>query len=536
MKRILFMLIVMLVAFTSANLQAQQQNKNTNTNDDYRKGAWCGSVFDAQQQAQHNAFVEQYYLRGGKEQYQATGRAMKYVPLSYHLVGRTDGTGRRGVGEALSDLCILNQDMLNADIQFYLQPNANKGNVMIQFINNDGWSTGAASPNTGQFTLMTSFNNDQSAVNIYQVNTIRATQNLLGVASGAVQTFFNGGAPNVATSAIFVKNGEGGLDQTLAHECGHYFSLPHTFYGWEGDADYVCGANAPADKEKYDGSNCMTSGDQLCDTDPDYIASGFQCTGSVTVHNCQQVDASGGTGFAEGANIMAYGFGCANKYFSTDQINAMDAHLTTYRSALIANTPTINAISGVSTLSPADASAYDGVVLDWSAPANATHYGVEISESPSFSSTSGAMVEMAVVSGTSYTATELSPDVTYFWRVIPFNATDFCQSATATGNFRTSNFATKTRTIESINNISLRPNFTTAGQSVNLIVDAVKSFDADINIYNVQGQLVSKSVQTAFQVGNNVHQINTSDFTSGIYFVTIQTETGIVNKKLVVTK
>lgn len=526
----------MLVAFASSNLQAQQQSKNTNTNTEYRKGAWCGSVFDAEQQAHHNDFVEQYYYRGGKEQYQATGRAMKYVPISYHLVARTDGTGRMGIKEALNDLCVLNQDMFSADIQFYLKPNANKGNVMVQYLNNDGWYTGAPNPNQGQFTLMTTFNNDQSALNVYQVGSIRGTSNVLGVASGSV--FFNTGPPNAGTSAIFIKIGEGGKDHTFAHECGHNFSLPHTFYEWEGDnvPDYVCGVNAPADKEKYDGSNCTTAGDRFCDTEPDYIASGFQCSGTtVTKSTCQQVDVSGGTGFAEGANVMAYGFGCANKFFSTDQTNAMDAHLTTHRAALIANTPTMNTITGTPTLSPADASVYDAVVLNWTAPTNATHYGIEIAYSPNFSANS--MVETAVVSGTSYTATNLNPSQIYRWRVIPFNATDFCAaSISSTGVFTTTNFATKTRAIESINNVSLRPNFATAGQSVNLIVDAVKSFEADINVYSVQGQLVSQSVQTAFQVGNNVHQINTSDFTSGIYFVTIQTETGIINKKLVITK
>ncbi|MGB0863422.1 MAG: T9SS type A sorting domain-containing protein [Saprospiraceae bacterium] len=538
MKRILPILVVMLVALTSSNLQAQQLDKTNQTNNEHRHGAWCGSLLSAEQLARHEAFVEEYYHRGGKERYQANGRATKYVPISYHIVSKSNRTGGRSIKDALNDLCVLQQDMLHADIQFYLKPNANKGNVMIQLIPNDGWLNGSVGANTGQFTLMTSLNNDHTAVNLYQVKTIRGTSGLLGIATGAGNSFFNGGAISTATNAIFVKNGEGDKDHTLAHEFGHHFSLPHTFYGWEGDAattsDYVCGANAPADKSKYDGSNCTTAGDRLCDTDPDYIRQGFQCSGTVTLHTCQQVDANGGTGFAEGANVMSYGFGCVNKSFSTDQINTMDAHLTTHLSSFIANTPSLDVIAGTSALNPADATLYDAVVLDWSAATNATHYGIEVSLVSNFSAS--AIIETAVVGGTSYTATSLQPNRKYYWRVIPFNETDFCATTSATSDFTTSNNATSTRTITSVNNVSLRPNFTTSGQSVNLIVDAIESFEADINVYNVQGQLVSQAVQTAFQVGNNVHQINTSGFTSGVYFVTMQTETGIINKKLVVTK
>ena len=544
MKRIIPILVFAFVGSFSFNLNAQQINNNK---DEHRHHGWCGSTFDGEQLDALDAFAEYYYHRGGKEAYAASPRALKFVPISYHIVRQTDGSGMYPLSQALNDLCVLNQDMSHADIQFYLKNHPTKNTMIDLSIKNNTWNNGTGGSSSTQFTLLPSFNNDQSAVNVYQVSKIRDDGTVAGIASGSVFHTPSPGAPNAQSSCILIKKGAGDNDQTLAHEFGHNFSMPHTFYEWEGDPPFSngydyngtnnsgCGAIAPNWAEKYSSLNCSTSGDRFCDTSPDYERDGFSCTtNNPQFSTCLQMDADSVTGFADGGNIMSYGFNCTNRAFSTDQINMMDHHLTTYRSGLIANTPTVTAISANATLDPADASIYDAVNLSWSAVPNATHYAIEIALTPGFSST--VMVEMAVTSTNSYTAIDLLANKTYRWRVIPFNATYLCSSPSAIETFTTSNFATGTHEIAEVNQMSIRPNFTTSGQSVNLFVDATQSFDADINIYNVQGQLVTQEKQRTFQSGSTVYPINTAKLTAGMYIVAVQTENGIMKEKLVITK
>ena len=74
--------------------------------------------------------------------------------------------------------------------------------------------------------------NDQSAINVYQVQRIRDNNSVLGVAVGS-QFHMNGGVPNSSSSMLLIKKGKGGEDQTFAHELAHNLSMPHTFYQWE---------------------------------------------------------------------------------------------------------------------------------------------------------------------------------------------------------------------------------------------------------------------------------------------------------------
>lgn len=490
--------------------------------------AWCGSVFSDEQMDQLDAFVDYYYNRGGKAHYQANGRALKYVPIAYHLVANTDGSGRYPLSDALSDLCITNADMQHADIQFYLGADINMS------INNTGWNNGTGSGTPPQYTLMPQVNNVNNTVNVYQVAKIRNESNVLGVAVGSTTAFFNQGAPT-NNSMILVKKGQAGNDQTLAHEFGHNFSLAHTFYGWEGANDYVCGSLASALYEKYDGSNCTTAGDRFCDTEPDYIAGGFNCTGSSNQSNCLQMDADSMTGFANGSNIMSYGFGCSNRAFTTDQINSMDFQLNTFRQNLLGYTPTTTAITTAPVLDALAPFFYDNVTLSWSAAPNATHYAIEICNLfPNFSE--GNIVDMAVVQGTSYTTTLLQPDYVYYWRVIPFNEGYFCANPTAAETFNTGSTSVSTRSIAAINDVVLQPNVANNSQRVNLLVNASEGFDADIRIFNTQGQAVREDVQQRFTQGTTIHALNTNGLSAGIYIVAIQTTQGVINKKLVITQ
>lgn len=514
------------VAQKNAN-EPQQQTVHQHT-------AWCGTEYSDEQLKSLEEFVDYYYYRGGKEEMAASPRATIYVPISYHIVGNSDGSGKYGLTKAINELCILNSDMAHTDIQFYL-----KHDIDLS-IENDAWNTGTSTSGAtpAQLSLMVPFNNEIDAINMYQVTRIRDDNGVAGFAHGSV--FHNSAAPSATQSAVFIKKGSGGSGETTAHEFGHHLSLPHTFFGWEGQNDYVCGTKAPAWAERYSGANCTTQGDRLCDTDPDYIFGGWTCSGSSNLNNsCIQMDADSATGFSDGSNIMSYAFQCSNRVFSNDQIAAMTYHLNNLRANQLGlgYTPNTTAITATANLtSPIGTSSdgYDATTFTWDPVPNATHYAIEINRTPTFPD--GLMVDMAIVSnGTTYTSTKLSPGTSYHWRIIPYNEGYFCAGPSARKSFTSSDFASSTNTIAGVEKIALMPNPANSGQSVNLVIKSDKSFDAGISIYDVSGRLIS-SEQRAVSSGSTVHPISTFGLSAGIYVVAIQSENGVINKKLVITE
>ena len=526
---VLFIAATPFLTVAQKNADEPQQHQTT-----HQHTPWCGTEYSDEQLKSLEEFVDYYYRRGGKEEMAATPRATIYVPISYHLVGNTDGGGKYGLSTVIDELCTLNADMAHTDIQFYLK------HEIDMSIENDAWNIGSSSGATpAQLSLMVPFNNETDAINIYQVTRIRDDNGIGGYAHGSV--FHNTAAPNPTQSAVFVKKGSGGSGETVAHEFGHHFSLPHTFFGWEGQSDYVCGSKAPAWAERYSGANCLTQGDRLCDTDPDYLFGSWNCSGSSNLNmNCLQMDADSATGHADGANIMSYAFQCSNRAFSTDQIAAMTWHLNNLRTNQLGlgTVPTTTAITATPNLtSPIGTSSdgYDATTFTWDPVPNATHYAIEISRAPTFPY-SQLMTDMAIVANsTTYTSTELDPNKTYYWRIIPYNEGYFCAAPSTAKSFTSSDFALNTNTIPSIEKIELMPNPTYSGQSVNLVIQSSTDFDAGITIYDVSGRLIS-SEQKAISSGSTVHPISTFGLSAGIYLVAIQSETGVVNKKLVITE
>ena len=526
-------LIVLFIATTPFLSIAQKDVNTLQGQTAHQHTPWCGTEYSDEQLESLEEFVEYYYHRGGKAEMAASPRATIHVPLSYHVVGNTDGSSSYGLAKVLSELCTLNSDMLHTDIQFYLKHDIDLG------INNTSWNTGVATGGStpAQLALMVPFNNDADAMNIYQVTRIRDDNGIAGFAHGSV--FHNTSAPNPLQSAVFVKKGSGGSGETVAHEFGHFFSLPHTFFGWEGQNDYVCGSKAPAWAERYSGANCTTQGDRFCDTDPDYIFGGWNCSGSSNLNNgCTQMDADSATGLSDGSNIMSYAFQCSNRAFSPDQIAAMTWHLTNLRSNFINYTPTTTAITATPNLTSPDGNSpdgYDATTFTWDAVPNATHYAIEINRTPSFPD-GALMVDMAIVAnGTSYTSTNLAPNTNYHWRIIPYNEGNFCAAPSAKKSFTSSDFALNTNTIAGVQEIDLMPNPTHSGQSANLLIKSDKSFEAGINVYDVSGRVIS-SEQRVVSSGTTVHPISTIGLSAGIYIVAIQSENGVINKKLVITE
>ena len=67
-------------------------------------------------------------------------------------------------------------------------------------------------------------------------------------------------------------------------------------------------------------------------------------------------------------------------------------------------------------------------------------------------------------------------------------------------------------------------------------VHADKAFDAIIRMYTITGQTVYSNANASFAKGMNSENINTKNMQPGLYIVAIETEDGLSNKKVVISR
>jgi hypothetical protein len=85
-----------------------------------------------------------------------------------------------------------------------------------------------------------------------------------------------------------------------------------------------------------------------------------------------------------------------------------------------------------------------------------------------------------------------------------------------------------------ITNISVYPN--PANNATSLSLDLVQNETVSINVINTVGQVMHAESLNNLSAGNHVINFNTENWASGIYNINISTTTGIINRKLVVSK
>lgn len=205
-----------------------------------------------------------------------------YAPVQFHIVRSTDGSGGTTESVVYAALCQLNRNYAvpsdpNFTMEFYM-----KGPIRTIY-NSFLYDNGASS--VARYYMQQYKVPD--AINVFIVD------NTPG--SGG---FYRGGP---ADDYICMPQGNMPDDVALTHEFGHYFSLNHTFYGWENNE-----ANNPDDDIYYsvvlanttgrtptiitgpEGApviveniarsggteNCQIAADGFCDTDPSYFFGG----------------------------------------------------------------------------------------------------------------------------------------------------------------------------------------------------------------------------------------------------------------------
>ena len=454
----------------------------------------CGTpAFKSEWLQQYQAAPEQYYRGAG---------VVLYVPLTVHSVGNDGGTGHMEFIYILNALCILNEDFVDSEIQFYLEGDIVMHNNSYWY--NHDWDGGTEMMNTTRV---------EHTVNCYIVN---------DPAGNCGYAWWN----SVALAKSCISDG----DHTWSHELGHHLSLPHTFYGWEG-IDYDSETPTPLSTdsgipiETMDGGNCNLASDGFCDTPPDYLSYRWVCSDGMST--VEQVDPNGIPFQSDGSFFMSYAFDNCSNRFSEEQNDAMRAYLFNEEPDLLENQNPLPEVSEETTLlEPLNGAFVPAaqVSLSWEPVENAEKYLVQLSRYPWFGNN--------VYDGTVYDnmlTLDLLPEEDYYWRVKAFNEYFFCSPLTALSSFTTEASTSTEDLAEEV--LWVYPNLLSAGETINISAPALVGLDIEIKINSISGQLLSHQ-----KISGNINEkIQLSaPVESGIYFMTINNGTHKVCRKIVV--
>jgi hypothetical protein len=451
------------------------------------------------------------------------GNETVYVPITFHMVATTAGQGRIKEYKVLEQLCALNKDYESVGMIFYLK------NGTFNYLDHD--ATYYTPGTTASATKMTLEKNSDGAnsVNVFICQNAN-TPNGIGTTLGYYDP---------QKDWVVIRIGDvNATSGTLSHELGHFFSLMHTFNGWDGEpwtaaqhGNPVSSQNSPGGvlNELADGSNCENAGDFLCDTPADYNL-GFGWNG-CTPYTGGCMDINGQLLNPDEPNFMGYFIGCASYHFSNEQINMMledyESPFRTYlHSSYIPSEGDITEITTQLYPSNNEDVPFTNVELEWEAVPNADKYLVTVKR---------LLSEWNYVTTTNKLwLTDLDANKSYSWSVLPFNETGGCGISSGFRSFTTGGSSSAVFSIEGVNNWDVFPNPASSGQSINLHLDMDISMEISVRIIDLQGKEIYSSGKLSFNPGVNNLDLTTDNLQGGIYFMQLKGNEGIVSRKIAI--
>ncbi|MEZ5013469.1 MAG: zinc-dependent metalloprotease [Chitinophagales bacterium] len=442
--------------------------------------SYCGTQMTDEQMAWLRAFQADYANNPGSER----GGTLKYVPVKVHIVGSDDGTGYYTLSNLYASLCQLNERYAETGFYFYVAGD-------IEYINNSAynehdWTDGS--------NMMEEYNVN-GYLNLYMVKDPAGNCG-----------YFSGWDDAVAVAnACAMPNGT-----TIAHEFGHYFSLPHTFYGWEG------GTPSPSDQEWVNGANCNAAADGFCDTPPDYLNYRWSCPGPL------QTDIHGDTFYSDPTLYMSYALDACTGRFSNEQMDAMNANINGPRDYLLDHpVPADLELSGTPDLVVPENGTFgmypNYVYFEWTPVENATKYHLQISYSSGFT----AIAHDVVTTNNFYEEHDLKIDKTYYWRVKPLTELNTCADYSLAYTFTTGTEFSNVLQSDLFASIAINPNPLQAGYPLQLHITATVANDADCVIYDITGKQITAFTEV-IQAGENDFNVELPVLSSGVYFLAVR--------------
>ncbi|MFM2047955.1 MAG: hypothetical protein RI955_501 [Bacteroidota bacterium] len=487
---------------------------------DSKPSKWCGTKLSKEQLD----WLDEYQRNDASEVYRKKSTYTAYVPIKAHIVGKDDGSGYYDLKKLFDDVCELNMryDRDSIGIHFFLYED-------IDYINN------------------TAFYNDGSQTNP-MANSIMNSS--LHHRSGALNMFFVAASPGLCgyfspgLDVVVIIGACGGHNATtVAHEVGHYFSLPHTFHGWEGVWDAGCdtlvntGESKPSNPEKVDRSNCQVAGDKFCDTKADYNPDRWGTGTGCSYRYCNlRKDPNGVPVWPDSSLYMSYADDICVSRFSHEQRGAMQANYNTVRSGYLLNqAQNFNAVTGTTTLitpNTSDTPPADFVSCSWNSVPGATKYCVAIYKQ----NTSSNQVWSVMTTDTFaafYANANLVENVLYNIRVMAYNPGKPCGTFSAPVQFSPS-AATGINTISSVSSFKIYPNPVNNYFIVNYISETTVG-NYTLTVFDISGKQVYNKQIAA---NGRTEVVETSNWTSGEYFVQLRNADNKILKteKVIVSK
>ena len=433
-----------------------------------------------------------------------------YVPLSIHILGNDDGFGYYPTNAIYESLCRLNKDFDGSGLQFFV-----KGG--FKYVDETKWYDHEKFSAGNQMMNALSIN---KTVNCFIVD---------NPAGNCGYYSYNGDAVALKKSCL------GPVNHTWAHELGHFFSLPHTFYGWEG-IDYDENADTPVNidgdpVELLDGSNCEIATDGFCDTPADYLSYRWSCN-SDDESLQEQKDPTGASFRSDGTLFMSYSNdNCASR-FSQEQMEAMIYNLNNNRPGLISNENPKEDLDPINTVLtyPIDGEFVSNVVtFEWEEIGDAEQYMLEVSKFENF----GLVSVREYVIGTSFSCFTLKENKDYFWRLSPYNNYSFCTTPTDTQSFSTGNLSVVGDESEVVLEWAIAPNPSSENQSIHLFLSESMSEAVFVEIFTISGkQIYTEIIETT--EAKSMYQLDRFNPTSGVYFIKLFNQNTTSTKKMII--
>ena len=461
-----------------------------------------------------------------------------YLPISLHLVGKSDSSALIPLTSVLTSFCQLNEDYAQTNIQFYIQ-------YPIHYHYNDSWYVHNTVYEGGAMMLQ---ENIANTINVYFVS------------SAAGNCGYNLPYAGVAMASGCL------FGHTFAHEIGHALALPHTFLGWEGGQTHTGTVapdyNTPAPLiVTYDytdfkdtrwttdtliidsayvenvartgnDKNCHFAADGFCDTPADYLAFRWACSANNAQSTQTQIDPTGISFQSDGWNIMSYAHDACQVGFSPEQIAAMHAFIQQNRQDYIpTQTPNYSPIIGTPNLIyPAqnDTIPAENPVFRWNAIPNATHYILEVYREPI---DARIIIANTVVQDTFFEVNSVLPLATrsfpYAWRIRPFNAMYTCGNFSDAVQFRTHTPVNINEVITQDWQMQIHPNPISNASGFHCAIHTTYAQEGQLNIYNSLGQRILMQ-NMDLHIGENNQYISSSIFNhqKGLFLVQWQGNNG----------
>ena len=451
-------------------------------------------------------------------------RATKYIPVKVHVIGNSNGEGYVSIDNVLKMICDMNEDYASQDIRFYFKDVT----TSIRFANNQNVYNDGASFAAQSYMIS---NKSPNCMNIYVSQSV----------NNQVASYYTGFG-----DFIFMLNQMTADGGTGSHEAGHFFSLPHTFYGWEGvDHTQYANNNVPSsvsgsttERTARSGScsNCASAADGFCDTPADYYSDRIACS-----HNLGIKDACSVPIAPESSLLMSYFADNCVDSFSPEQKNAVAADILSrgWNTLTSPNPSNVVSGSGVTATSPANGAnvPLSDVTITWSPVTGATAY-VLVVQRTLFGTPVEDVVKTIVYGSNSYTIPQamLAQPRTYSWKVKPFNQLNTCSAYSSTFSFNTTSLPSGLET-----NFSESAELRILSNPVNspmaeVLINVPQEMVSGIKIYAMDGKQVANIENVQLFAGDNVQLLDVSTLNAGMYMVVVSTEKGSLQQKLMINK